>query len=133
MLQVTFESLYPTLRSTIIDQITDDIPEGVFHDTYLPVKFLLGLSDSALKEIMEENENIWPSEEVPDHLQKLKAANPNAAIDPETPPARRLVRAIVFLQQQHLPASLLGEWQFPLPSTQVFMPPVPTPVVRRRF
>jgi len=81
---------------------------------------------------MEENNHVWNDDEIPEHLQRLKRMNPDAAIDPEMSPEAGVVRAIKFLKQQHLPGSLLGEWQMPLPNVEVFRTPTMFPAFRGR-
>lgn len=57
---------------------------------------------------MKENEVIWDNP--PYHILKMKARNSNQAIDPDTPPPGATRYALKFLQQEGLPASLLGQW-----------------------
>ncbi|KAF1850654.1 uncharacterized protein K460DRAFT_350683 [Cucurbitaria berberidis CBS 394.84] len=122
--QVAFASLWPSLRQSIIEQIRDDFPPGTYYDSYHPVQCLLGLSQSALKIILDENSAMWTVEDnVPKYLRDYKKLHPDKIIDPDAPPPREVVKAIKFLKQAHLPGSLLGEWQFPLPSIEVFRPP----------
>lgn len=92
---------------------------------YHPVKWLLGLSNMTLKTIMEENDRVW--DEIPEHLLRLKRENPGIVLDEDTPPERAIVIAIKFLKQNHLPGSLLGRWQMPLPDIEVFQSPVMIP------
>jgi hypothetical protein len=79
--------------------------------------------------MMDENGELW--NEVPPHLARLKREHPDEPIDPETPPQREIIEAIKFLQQQHLPGSLLGKWQFPLPGIEVCRPPMMFPTTCR--
>jgi hypothetical protein len=69
--------------------------------------------------ITNENDEAW--DEIPTHLAKLKEEHPDDPIDPELPPQRRIVQAIRFLKQEHLPGSLLGKWQFPIPHVEVII------------
>jgi hypothetical protein len=92
---------------------------------YHSVKWLLGLSNMTLKTIMEENDRVW--DEIPEHLLRLKRENPGIVLDEDTPPERAIVIAIKFLKQNHLPGSLLGRWQMPLPDIEVFHSPVMIP------
>ncbi|KAH7385416.1 hypothetical protein DE146DRAFT_636009 [Phaeosphaeria sp. MPI-PUGE-AT-0046c] len=124
---IEFASLYPSLRATIITQIYEAFPLGTYHDGYLPVRHLLQINNSTFQKIAQENAHVWENEEMPAHLLRLKKQNPDKAIDPDTPPQTGVVHAIRYLQQMHLPGSLLGEWQFPLPDIEVFRPPVMFP------
>ena len=117
--------MWRSLRQTIIQQIYDDFPDDAYYDRYFPVKWLLKLSDMTLKTFIEENDEVW--DDIPEHLLRFKRENPDAIIDPDMPPAREVVKAIRFLKQQHLPGSLLGEWQLPLPDLEVFRPPMMFP------
>ena len=77
---------------------------------------------------MEENSQVWTvDDEIPLHMRQHKRLYPNDIIDPDEPPAREKVKAIKFLMQSHLPGSFLGEWQYPLPSVEVFRPPIMFP------
>ncbi|KAJ4364580.1 hypothetical protein N0V83_009176 [Neocucurbitaria cava] len=117
--QITFTSLWPSLRQTIIEQIRDDFQPGTYYDSYHPVRCLLGLSQPAFKKIFDENSKVWLIEEdVPMYLREFKRLHPDDIIDPDMPPEREVVKAIRFLGQEHLPGSLLGEWQFPFPSIE---------------
>lgn len=106
-------------------------PSGTWHDGYPPVRHLLQINSSTFQRIVEENAHVWETEEIPAHLLRLKQQNPGKAIDPDTPPQTGVVHAIRYLQQMHLPGSLLGEWQFPLPNIEVFRPPVMFPAESR--
>ena len=66
---------------------------------------------------MKENEVIWDNP--PYHILKMKARNSNQAIDPDTPPPAATRYALKFLQQEGLPASLLGQWGHLLRETKV--------------
>lgn len=117
--KITFTSLWPSLRQAIIEQIRDDFQPGTYYDSYHPVRCLLGLSQSAFKKILDENSKVWNIEDdVPLYLREFKRLHPDDVIDPDMPPERELVKAIRFLRQEHLPGSLLGEWQFPFPSIE---------------
>ncbi|CAO2653637.1 Nn.00g030480.m01.CDS01 [Neocucurbitaria sp. VM-36] len=119
--QITFASLWPSLRQTIIEQTCDDFPPGTYYDSYHPVKCLLGLSQSEFKTIQDENCQVWNVEDdIPRYLLEFRRLHLNEIIDPDTPPEREVVKAIRFLRQELLPGSLLGEWQFPLPSIEAF-------------
>ncbi|OAL03152.1 hypothetical protein IQ06DRAFT_292370 [Phaeosphaeriaceae sp. SRC1lsM3a] len=124
---IEFASLYPSLRATIITQIYEAFPSGTYHDGYLPVRHLLQLNKAAFQKIVQENAHVWETEDIPAHLLRLKREDPDKAIDPDTPPQTGVVHAIRYLQQMHLPGSLLSEWQFPLPNIEVFRPPVMFP------
>lgn len=103
-------------------------PKGDWHDGYLPVRHLCQINQSTFDKIMEENARVWETQdEIPAHLLRLKQQNPGKAIDPDTPPQTGVVHAIRWLKQMHLPGSLLGEWQFPLPNVEVFRSPVMLP------
>ncbi|CAE7027215.1 hypothetical protein PTT_10951 [Pyrenophora teres f. teres 0-1] len=117
---IKFESLWPSLRQIIIDQILQDVA-GVGHtDTFHPVQRLLKITRTELFDIIEKNSRVWDTEEdIPLYYRKLKRENPDAIIDPDQPPPAQVVRAIKFLKQEHLPGDLLGKWST-LPSVQVF-------------
>jgi len=66
---------------------------------------------------MKENKVIWDNP--PYHILKMKARNSNQAIDPDTPPPGATRYALKFLQQEGLPASLLGQWGHLLRETKV--------------
>ena len=66
---------------------------------------------------MKENEVIWDNP--PYHILKMKARNSDQAIDPDTPPPGATRYALKFLQQEGLPASLLGQWGHLLRETKV--------------
>jgi hypothetical protein len=81
---------------------------------------------------MNDNSAIWTETgEIPEHLLRTKRAYPNKIIDPEEPPQAEIVKAIKYLKQVHLPGSLLGKWQFPLPDIEVFRPPMMFPAPPR--
>jgi hypothetical protein len=127
---IKFESLYWSLRIAIMDEVHDAFPAGSYHDSYHPVRCILQISKTTLKAIMSDNSVIWTKQaQIPKHLLSKKKADPHAVIDPEEPTQSDVVKAIKFLKQLHLPGSLLGKWQFPLPNVEVFQPPVmlPTP------
>jgi hypothetical protein len=103
-----------------VEQICDDFPKGAFDDCYLPVRRILDLSVEALEEVMSEKHRVWAGAgDIPEFLREYKSKYANVAVDPDTPPPRERVKAIRFLRQMRLPGSLLGEWQFPLPSLEV--------------
>ncbi|KAI0571609.1 hypothetical protein A1F97_08913 [Pyrenophora tritici-repentis] len=119
---VKFESLWPSLRQTIIDEIQDDFAGAGQPDTLYPVQRLLKITRTELLDIIEKNGQAWNTDEdIPLYYRELKRRNPDAIIDPDQPPPAQVVRAIKFLKQQHLPGTLLGEWST-LPSVQVFRP-----------
>ncbi|KAH8725679.1 hypothetical protein GQ44DRAFT_796839 [Phaeosphaeriaceae sp. PMI808] len=121
---IEFRSLWPSLRQTIIDQIHDDPSARGFYDPYHTVKWLIGLSGINLKTIMDENDEVWIDiNDVPEHLLRFKRENPDVVLDPDTPPALEVVKAIRYLKQKHFPGSLLGSWQMPLPDLEAFIPP----------
>lgn len=123
---IPFTSLWPSLRQSIIDQICDTFLPGTYHDFYHPAKYLLGLPQSDFEKIMSENRKGWYDEnDIPKYLRDLKRLYPNQAVDPDSPPACEIVKAIIFLKQNHFPGELLGEWQDALPSVEVFRAPIP--------
>lgn len=79
----------------------------------------------ALKTTIEDNDRVWDT--IPEHLRRMKRENPALVLDEDTPPERAIVQAIKFLKQNHLPGSLLGRWQMPLPEIEVFRAPVMIP------
>jgi hypothetical protein len=117
--QVSFRSLWPSLRQTIIEEICEEV-KGLYHSYYEPVRYLLSLGspgDQKLQAILEENRAPWNDmDDIPAFLLELKRANPDQPVDPDTPPPDATLKAVRYLKQRHLPASLLGEWQFTLPS-----------------
>jgi hypothetical protein len=76
---------------------------------------LLRLDKDSLSFIIKKNNDVWNDAEVPEHLLHLKQEHPDLPIDPDMPPTWEVAKAIYFLKQEHLPASLLGEWQYPIP------------------
>ncbi|KAH7351396.1 hypothetical protein BKA66DRAFT_598377 [Pyrenochaeta sp. MPI-SDFR-AT-0127] len=119
--RIPFRSLWPSLRQTIIEKIRDEFPKGTYHDPYDPVRRVLRLEQPALEAIMAENRKPWYTEdEIPQHLRNAKRLNPDMAVDPDEPPENELGNAIKFLRQEHLQASLLGEWRGPIPSRKGF-------------
>lgn len=118
--QISFSDLWPSLRLTIMEEIRDEC-EGMHSSSYYPVAIALGLELDAVMKILYEDTKPWSEQDgLSDYVLELKRQYPNEPIDPDTPPPRELVKAVYFLRQQHLPASLLGEWQFPLPSIDAF-------------
>ncbi|KAL6703368.1 hypothetical protein ACN47E_009710 [Coniothyrium glycines] len=118
---ILFSNLYYSLRQTIIAEIHGQFPEGLYHDTFHPVKVILGLSGSAFSAIQSEDSKPWNVEDpLPKHVEDYKMRNRNMMVDPDSPPPAEIVQAIKFLRQEHLPCSLLGEWQYPLPPIEVF-------------
>ncbi|KAI4649355.1 hypothetical protein J4E93_003672 [Alternaria ventricosa] len=110
--KVTFESLWVSLRQTIIEQIKDDFITGTYISRFYPVCCILNLSKAKLDTIMAENAAVWETEaEIPQYFKDYRKRYPQAIIDPDEPPPSEVVRAIRFLRQQRLPVSLLGEWQ----------------------
>ncbi|KAI4927187.1 uncharacterized protein J4E92_006353 [Alternaria infectoria] len=110
--KVTFESLWTSLRQTIIEQIKDDFIPGTYISRFYPVCCILSLSKAKLDTIMAENAAVWETEaEIPQYFKDYRKRYSNAIIDPDEPPPTEVVRAIRFLRQQRLPVSLLGEWQ----------------------
>ncbi|KAH9871100.1 hypothetical protein J1614_006674 [Plenodomus biglobosus] len=119
--EVTFASLWPSLRQVIIERVRDEFAARSYHDPYHPVQAVLGLSRSQLTQIIADNSEVWNfAEDIPVHLREYKRLHPQEAVDPEMPPPHEVVRAIKYLKQNHLAGNLLGEWQMPLPSTEVF-------------
>jgi hypothetical protein len=127
--QITFTSLWPSLRQTIIEQIRGDIPTGKYLDSYHPVARILNLTKNELHTIMAENSHVWSDDEIPRHFLEHRRKNPDAIIDPDEPPPSEIVKAIRYLKQSSFPGSLLGEWQKleSLPTTEVFRPPFQFP------
>ncbi|KAF2683903.1 hypothetical protein K458DRAFT_404240 [Lentithecium fluviatile CBS 122367] len=112
---ISFLSLYPSLRQTIIDSITNttdtmDIYQSAFH----PVYVLLHLDAHTIQSIIDENGDFCPTGDEP-HFQKWKREHPGEPLDPDLPPPEEMIKAIRYLRQECLPGSLLGEWQFSLP------------------
>ena len=92
---------------------------------------ILGVPDSVFARARAEDSKPWNDQDgLPRHLMEYKRLHPDAIIDPEMPPESARVQAIKFLKLRHLPGSLLGEWQYPLPSIEVLRPPTmfPPPV-----
>ena len=103
-----------------MEEIRDEC-EGMYSSSYYPVAIVLGLTLDAVMKILYEDTKPWDEQDgLSDYVLELKRQYPNELIDPDTPPPREVVKAVYFLKQQHLPASLLGEWQFPLPSIEAF-------------
>ncbi|KAF2713197.1 hypothetical protein K504DRAFT_498013 [Pleomassaria siparia CBS 279.74] len=118
--RIMFHSLYYTISQTIIDEIKGEV-EGEYTNNYFPCVSLLNISAGGLQKIIRLNMDPWhETDENPEHLMELKRRNPGVPINPDMPPQTDLVNAIRYLRQEHLPASLLGEWQFPLPDRQAF-------------
>lgn len=115
-----FESLYASLRQVIIERIRDELVPRKYHDPYHPVQVILELNHTQLAQSMADSCEVWST--IPEHLLEYRRLNPLAHVDPDTPPPRELVRAIGYLKQNHLAGNLLGEWQMPLPSAEVFIP-----------
>jgi hypothetical protein len=121
--QVTFESLWGSIRQTIIEEIKDDFPEGTYFSSFYPVCHILKITKAKLDSIMAENAEVWENDDmIPRYFQEYRKRYPKAIIDPDEPPPTEVVRAIRFLKQQSLPGSLLGEWQ-KLPAVEVFRHP----------
>jgi hypothetical protein len=119
--RIEFQALWPSLRATVIQQIYNEFPEGIYHDHYLPVQWILQISYKALRNIMTDNDRTWATVvDIPEHLVGCRSEHSGIPIDPDCPPARELVQAIRFLKQEHLPVNILGEWQFKLPDLEVF-------------
>lgn len=118
---MTFESLWPSLRQTIIDEIQADFTGLGYIDAFYPVQRILKLKRAKLARIMNDNGEVWETADIPLYYRELRKGNPDAIIDPEQPPPAQVVRAIMFLKQKSLPCSLLGEWQV-LPAVEVFHP-----------
>lgn len=111
-----------------MDQIRNEFSDGSYCDPSAPLKTILALSDSVYCKMMDRDAEPWTVEEgLPPHLLEMKRRYPHMVMDPDTPPWPERVQAIKFLKQNHLPASLLGEYQFPLPPAEVFRPPVMCP------
>lgn len=74
---------------------------------------------------MDKNSEVWTVDaDIPTHIQLRKRRHPQDIINPDEPPQREVVKAIKFLKQNNLPGSLLGEWQYPLPSIEVIQTPL---------
>lgn len=122
--QVTFESLWYSVRNTIIEEIQADFTDIYHGSPFYPAQRILNLEMEKLVAIMKENMEVWTTEdEIPKYFQQYRRRHPDAIIDPDEPPPAEVVRAIRFLRQQSLPGSLLGEWHI-LPPVEVFRPPV---------
>jgi hypothetical protein len=84
-----------------------------------------------------DDDEMWTTvEDIPEHLLRYRREQPHAVVDPDYPPPRELVKAIRFLKQEHLPGSLLGEWQFDVPDLEVFrlpmmFPPIPSTTAKK--
>lgn len=128
--QISFHSLWASLRQIIMNEIADECL-GVYNSNYYPVVSLLNINAGELNTIIKENnEPFYGDSELPAHILEIKRQFPSDPIDPDTPPPREIVKAIKYLKQNHLPGSLLGEWQFPMPRVEAFNPlptPAPTP------
>ncbi|EOA86150.1 uncharacterized protein SETTUDRAFT_28548 [Exserohilum turcica Et28A] len=121
---VTFESLWYSVRNTIIEEIQADFTDIYHGSPFYPAQRILNLEMEKLVAIMKENMEVWTTEdEIPKYFQQYRRRHPDAIIDPDEPPPAEVVRAIRFLRQQSLPGSLLGEWHI-LPPVEVFRPPV---------
>lgn len=122
-MKVTFESLWTSLRQTIIEEIKDDFSPGTYLSSFYPVSCILNITKTKLDTIIAENAAVWETEaEIPNYFKDYRRRYPNAIIDPDEPPPTEVVKAIRFLRQQRLPVSLLGEWQT-LPVPEVFHHP----------
>ncbi|KAF2196431.1 hypothetical protein GQ43DRAFT_257392 [Delitschia confertaspora ATCC 74209] len=106
--EVTFRSLYPSLRQAIMEAIQEE-GSRTYDSGWWCVRRLLNLSDYDVRDIIKENSDGWDG--ISKHLVQLKAIYPDKPIDPSIPPPREIFRAAKFLREQGLPASLLGEWQ----------------------
>jgi hypothetical protein len=121
--KVTFESLWGSIRQTIIEEIKDDFTPGTYIDSFYPVHRILNITKTKLNKIMAENAEAWATDDmIPRWFQEYRKRYPKAIIDPDEPPPTEVVKAIRFLRQQSLPGSLLGEWQT-LPGIEVFHHP----------
>jgi hypothetical protein len=108
--QIAFRDLYWSLRGTIIEEIRVEALE-----TYVlgsaAVKALLGLSDFELQTYIDECCTPWQDpEDFPNHIRSLSRCG--KVVDPDQPPTQAVLQAIFYLRQNHLPGSLLGDWQF---------------------
>ncbi|KAF2870858.1 hypothetical protein BDV95DRAFT_70080 [Massariosphaeria phaeospora] len=117
--KIQFEQLWRSLRQVIIDQLIDECPNAP-GGLYGPVMRLLHIPDRAvLDKILAENSDVH---DIPQYIWDLKEEFPDKPIDPDMPPPEEVVKAIKYLRQEHLPASLLGEWQFRLPRVEIAKP-----------
>ncbi|RMZ70023.1 hypothetical protein GMOD_00000056 [Pyrenophora seminiperda CCB06] len=117
---VSFESLWPSLRQTIIEQIQEDFVNTNRVDTWYPVQCILRLTRERLAWIIKKNSEPWSTfKDIPEYFRELRRKYPDAILDPEEAPPEQVVRAIKFLKQQRLPVTLLGE-HVTLPSKEAF-------------
>ncbi|KAH7128596.1 hypothetical protein B0J11DRAFT_613762 [Dendryphion nanum] len=105
--EVSFRSLAHPLRQTIIEEILEGTA-GVYTDNSVAVRYLLHIDQDLLKLILAENAD--PHLPVSPHLLQKKLDCPELVIDPDEPSSLDLAKAIFFLKNERLPASLLGEW-----------------------
>ncbi|RAR02046.1 FMI2 protein [Stemphylium lycopersici] len=109
--QIKFESLWRSLRQTIIEEIQTDFPEATYKTPFYPAQRILNLSTEQLVTIMSGNAQVWETDDdIPAWYREQKRKHPTVIIDPDEPPPAEVVKAIRFLKQQSLPGSLLGEW-----------------------
>ncbi|PSN71296.1 hypothetical protein BS50DRAFT_631279 [Corynespora cassiicola Philippines] len=119
--KIDIMSLYYSLRQTIILEMCGEV-EGIhLYDHFYPAKFLLNLSNRGIQKAMEETD--FRDDKHFDLRMAKKGQKPEDSIDPEEPLGFEVVDAIKYLKQKHLPASLLGKWQLPLPDEDIFKDP----------
>ena len=95
-IQITFQSLWPSLRSTIINEI-QAAAAGICLSSFVPVLGLLGIDEATLASVMQENHKVWTTDkEIPAHLRELKRQFPDKAIDPDLQIGRASCRERVF-------------------------------------
>ncbi|OCK81364.1 hypothetical protein K432DRAFT_403859 [Lepidopterella palustris CBS 459.81] len=104
---ISFRSLYPSLRAKIIQKMQK---EGKDHyiSGYYAVRCLLGISEDELRDIMVENAALW--DDVPTHLVK-KRQRTGKIVDPNDPPISGVRRALNFMRQERLPLCFLGKYE----------------------
>lgn len=85
--------------------------ERLFPTIQSPRQFMLNALSMLLSSRYPNN----ATTQIPQHLLEWKHLNPGKVVDPEMPPPTETMRAILYLKQEHLPAGLLGQWQYPLP------------------
>jgi len=67
----------------------------------------LGITLAELQSILDEGNNVWKTEDIPQHLKRLKALHPNVPIDPDIPEPGAVFRACIYLKSRALPLSLV--------------------------
>ncbi|KAF2279318.1 uncharacterized protein EI97DRAFT_455579 [Westerdykella ornata] len=134
---IHFRDLYWSLRQKIIDEIVQEAMVCFPGGGFLAVKALLGVDDKELHDILDENaDNTMKDDEKQErrrlqekcrahHLSRYKqgkddsaihlalpeSSDQNEVIDPDFPHPGGLLVACIYLLENHLPISLLGEWK----------------------